>query len=252
MPNVLFSPKPELVRGSRRALAFTSAQIAESLISHEKPEKLISKVYEVANNPNVFIDKMSQNTADFEQLMPETYQAMQTTALNAARYLATNAPPVEPDMPLDDMPTPSKSELNLFAEKLSLIKDPVSVLDEISFNTLTPERVEALKGIYPALYQQMQIQLIESLADAKAKKKPISYLTKNMLSLFLGQDLDSAITPQSVQQNQVIMQAATQEREMQEARMSGVRPTVTGLGKLNLSSQNLTAMQKSSERMERG
>lgn len=251
--NKILSFGPVAARAGMSATALVSKQISESLISHEKPEKTIAKIYDVATNPEVFIDRMTANSAELEELMPNTFQQMQLTASQAVQFLRATAPPIDSMMPLDERPIPSRAEINLFAQNMALVTDPTTILDEMAQNTLTSDRVQAVKQIYPKLHDMMAIELMQGIVDLKTKKQALDYRTKNMLSLFFGQDLESTLTAQSlIATQQAFNRAAMQEQAESEQIGNAIRPTLGGLGKLSASTQNLTEMQKSTQRIKRG
>lgn len=234
-----------------RAIPFGASSLAEKMLPHDEIKKTISQIKEAANNPEYLIDRLGKNTEGLAQAAPETTQNLQATATRAVQYLAMGAPDLTSPYPLGDNPEPSPIELNVFAEKLHFLKNPNSVFKEIAGGTLVPEHIEALSMVYPSLYKNMQTAVMNHMVDAISKKKKINYRTKNMLSLFLNQDLDSSVTSDSIMKNQIAISKIQQRQQDQANQMSGaVRPSQTGLGHLNKNTQTMTPMQKSSQRIE--
>lgn len=247
----IFEVGETIGQANSRGAAFASAQIAEAIVSHEEPKKVIRNIRDIANNPEMMIERIGKGTEAISDIMPNAAQMMQASAVKAVQYLAALAPDTESAFPLGEDPEPSSRELNIFSERMNLIKKPVKVLDELRLGTLVPEHIELVSTIYPKLYQDMQKSVMEQLFEAKAKKKPISHYKKNMLSLFLNQDLDYMVTPQAILENQAAIAKSHMNQQAQQNQAAGnVKSTQTGLGKLDASTQNLTQMQKSARRID--
>jgi hypothetical protein len=238
---------------SDQVVGFTASKAAEMMISHEKPEKQIERIREIANNPELMIEKMSKGVEDIHGVAPETAQALQMSAIRAVQYLASVAPETDSPYALGDKPVPSKAELNIFNERMSILKNPSVILDEMNYGSLTPEHVEIVATVYPKMYDMMRSSVMEELVNAVSKKKQIPYKKKNMISLLLNQDMDSSIMAQNVLQNQMLMNKSQQESDAKDMAMGGgIKPTAKGLGNLSSGTQFMTAMQKSGQRIDRG
>jgi hypothetical protein len=243
----IFSEKSTLARPT----AYAASKVADSLISHEKPEDVIADIRDVANNPQTFIDKIAKSTEAIQGIAPETNQALQMAAARAVQILAATAPQTTSDYPLGENPVPSRIDLHLFSQKMHLIKNPTDILKNIKMGTLTPEHVDLVKQIYPKLFQQMQSQVLEQMTGAISKKKKVNHRTKNMLSLFLNQDLDGSISAQNIMANQEAIMRAHQNAANQQAMAGGMagHSTQKGLGSLTKNTQAMTPMQKSNQRI---
>ena len=103
------------------------------------------------------------------------------------------------------------------------------------------------------MFEMMQQQIVSQLTDKLAKKSPVNYKTKNILSMMLGQDLYEGIKPQDVLQNQKMMQQTSAQQTARENAMAQpIKPTQKGLDSLTMNTQYMTAMQKSTQRVQRG
>lgn len=221
--------------------------------SQEKQEKMIAQVRELRANPDKFIAKLGQSTDDIQNLSPKAAISLHASAARAVNYLAQNAPETKSQFPLGQDPIPSKQELRIFSEKIHVLDNPMIVFDEIKNHTLTPDHIEAIATVYPKLYQEMKTHIVDGLSDAIAKKQQIPYQTKNMLSLFLNQDLDESITSLAIAGNQSAWKTASHMNNVERQQASGnIRPTQKGLGNIEASTQMMTAMQKSNQRIDRG
>lgn len=227
-------------------IGFTSKEFS---VDRSNKEKLINQVRELKVNPDKFVALLEKSTEGFYNAAPKVSAGIHSSAVNAVNYLALHAPETESQYPLGSKPVPSNYEMRIFAERLHVLDNPTSILQELRDGTLVPEHIEAVATVYPKLMQEMQTAVMDSLTDAVAKKQDISYQTKNMLSLFLNQDLDESITAQAIVSNQSAIHRAHIQDKMQQAQAGGVRPTQKGLGNLDMSTEKMTAMQKSAQRI---
>jgi hypothetical protein len=236
--------------GATKVSGYAGAKVGDQLIDHEKQKKAVNNILNLKANPDEMLAYLEKIAKPLYNVAPETAQSVQQAAVRAMDYVVSASPMLMPKAPLDPEMEPSKIEIGIMAERLHTIQKPTSVLNEIKKGTLTPAHVEALDAIYPKMLQTMREEVISGLVDMKAKKKSINNTTKNMLSLFLGMDLDSSITAQAIMQNQQAHAASRQANQQQAQQMAGaVRPTQKGLGELKQSSQAMMPMQKSALRM---
>lgn len=129
------------------------------------------------------------------------------TSGDAVAYLNSKRPMAQKALPLDNDPKISSEQKSAFHRTLSIAQQPLMVFKHVKDGTLIPQDVQTLQAIYPDYYQKMNEQLMHSIVDQVQEGKQIPYKIKQSASLFLGQPLDSAITPQAIQSAQrVFMQ----------------------------------------------
>lgn len=167
--------------------------MAVSLSSREKLKDLVD---ELTANPEKLLD-IGQNIA-----VPEYSAAFAQTAARAVQYLSSLKPPVDPLRPLDSKQVPSKAQEARYNRALTIAERPVTVLNLIKNGALTPDDVATIKNVHPDMYAMLSQKLSDEILNATAKGKKIPYSMRMSLSLFLGQDLDSTMTPQSILSNQ--------------------------------------------------
>jgi len=85
---------------------------------------------------------------------------------------------------------PNDAELANFEQRLRVIENPFSVLDDMEEGSLTPESVEALKAIYPAIFKRIQGKFIESLQDTDEE---LPYTFRLQLALLLEEPTDPSL-----------------------------------------------------------
>lgn len=138
--------------------------------------------------------------------MPEHSASMGQTAAQATNYLNSLRPNTDKRAPLDPKIKPSAAETATYNRALDIAEQPMLVLDAIKHGTLTPQDVAHLRSLYPDLYNKFNSEMMTHVIDREHDEEPIPYKTKLALSLFMGQPLDSTMTPESLMSTQPQMQ----------------------------------------------
>jgi hypothetical protein len=167
--------------------------------------------------------------------VPEYSEAFVATTTRAVQYLSSIKPDEAPKNPLDAKQPVSAYQKAEYNRALDIAQQPLAVLDYIKKATLTPQDVGTLKAIYPAVYKKLSQELISGVMEAHAKEEMIPYQTRMQLSLFLGQPLDSTMTPEGITSAQERAPGSQPESATMPA--SGAKHSMAGMGKLADSAQ---------------
>lgn len=172
-------------------------------------------------------DRIGRATAGIAAVAPNVAGAVGQKAMTAANFLASKAPkdPNPPNVLVKREWEPPKSELAKFARYVEAVQDPMSVLERMGEGTLTSESVEALKVVYPGLYQELAGEVVSQLSENPGK---FNYADRVQLSLLLDQPLDPTMSPEFIAQAQ--QRWAVQPKEPQQA----ARVRVPGIEKFSL------------------
>lgn len=130
---------------------------------------------------------------------PKIAQAFAVETRRAVQYVYDALPkPLRPRTLFDSSPpwSPSDQEIIDLAEKLQVINDPMSVLQNLENGTLTKEHMAALKAVYPSLFLEIQKRIIEVATGPDAPN--LSYLDRVKLSILTDLPLDESLTPEGV------------------------------------------------------
>lgn len=188
----------EIFRGSKMVLP-------ESALPSEKDrEKLDKKISEYQKNPNAF-NVVEDKTGHY---LPEHSPAIASTTQNAMQYVSSQKPSEVRQSPLDSKPVQSSTAKAAYNSTLNIAEQPLYVLHKVAQGTLTQKDVQDLKSMYPDTYKNLMVKLQEQLIDHVDKGQTIPYQTRMGLSLLSGQDLDSTMTPQSLQAVSSVSQAS--------------------------------------------
>ena len=128
---------------------------------------------------------------------PKTAVAYQSAALRATQWLAQQIPPSmkEPGRsiyPQHEAVYVSPSDAAAFIRKFDAVHDPASVLDDMRSGKATPEQVDAIRAVYPALYREIVTKIDDQLRTAKVQPP---YETRKQLFVLFGMPVDPTFDP---------------------------------------------------------
>lgn len=127
---------------------------------------------------------------------PQIADQLETSAARRVEFLASKLPK-RPDLPMvpggKDMWRPSDLEMRTFARYAHAVEDPGGVEERLAHGTITPEDTEAYQACYPERYAAMQSEIASRLPQLQ---KALPYNRRLALSIFSGQPVDPAMTPE--------------------------------------------------------
>ena len=204
-----------LSAGIAKALNKGSGRIASDMVQIKtsrdtrKSEARINAIKDLAAAPSRVVD-LSARLGPPASSLPKASASFAGIQSNALAYLAKQAPQGRPLSPL--MPTlrgePSKPEIQAYNAKLEVYEDPTIVFDEMAKGTLSRDHVEALKALYPQIYQEMQTKTMEQLAELGAKDKLPPFERRLQLGLLFGIPADATQDPTFVKTQQSMYAAS--------------------------------------------
>lgn len=160
-------------------------------------DKLLKQVEEYKANPDKMVAMNDSNP------IPEYSVAFSATAMRAMQYIASIQPDNTPKNPLDS-PLPFNAfQIADYERALDIAQKPLSIVHKMKNNTMVPKDIIALRSIYPSVYKNLSDKMMSQMVTAKAKKQTIPYGLRMQVSMFLGQPMDSSMTPMSIQSVQM-------------------------------------------------
>lgn len=162
--------------------------------------KLDNLVSRALDNPSKFMQAQNGHIGDY---LPDHQGALAMTTSRAVQYLQGLKPQPFRSSPLDRPIQPTKSEEARYHRALDIAQQPLTVLQHVKNGTLQLSDIQDLQSMYPALYKRMADKLTNELVTAKDDDQTIPYKTKMSISLFLGQPMDTSMTPTSIQDAQL-------------------------------------------------
>lgn len=176
------------------------------LIPTEKSrEKLDRRLQALNQRP----DELFDVGGDTGHYMPGEGEAMAQTAASAVNYLNSLRPSVDKSSPFDSEVKVDAVKKAAYQDALEIAEQPAVVLNKVKEGTLTSQDMIHLNRLYPGLQQKMTEKLTSHMVDTLSKGGVVPYKTRIGLSLFMGQPLDSTLTPNSIRAAQPKTPSAT-------------------------------------------
>lgn len=188
---------------------------------------------------------------DIGHYLPEHATAIGQMTANAVNYLNSLRPDTAPRNPLDSKLPPNPLKQAAYSRALDIANKPLIVLSRLGQGRLTPSEVSTVKTLYPALYAKMSQQVMDSIIQSKSKGDSIPYSKRLQLSMFLGQPLDSTMTPMAI----MAAQPKPQAQPPGENGGGGKPPaasSVKGLSKMGVMAQTGPQTRQASRQMQKG
>jgi hypothetical protein len=166
---------------------------------------------------------------------------MQDTFIRGVQFLDSKLPrPPKAVAIFEREYRPSSLEMAKFKRYVQVVEKPMTVLKELAAGTLTREHVEALRTVYPAIYRQMQQQVLANVESAQ----DMSYAKKLQLGTLLNIPADSSLEPDNFLQLQsTISQGQQPAVQGGQEVAQGVQPRAKGLDQLDMSGRAETGVQ---------
>lgn len=196
-------------------------------IESKQREKLDRRLQQLQENPESLLN-VGGSVAHY---MPDHATGMASTASNAVNFLNSLRPKLGKKLPLDTDPKAAPHQQKPYDKALDIAQKPLLVMQSIKDGSITPHEIMVLKTLYPSLYQHMGNKLSQAMVDHLAKGNTIPYKTRMGLSMFLGQPLDSTMTPQAIQSAQHVLMGS-QPQQPQAAPQQHAKHSMNALNKL--------------------
>jgi len=169
-------------------------------------------VSQLVSDPDMMMRIMDDVGDELDDVAPQSAQDLRNTISRAVFFLASKSPKERPSSPgMPPLPAPRQDVLR-FERYVKAVNDPLSIMDDAELGTLTPESVEAVKHVYPQVYNSIQADL----ADRVHNMPSIPYKRRMQLSALFGQDMTGTMSPSMVlQAQQAYMPAPTEQKSQQ-------------------------------------
>ncbi len=184
-----------LSKASKNVFKLDREVLPEALHPQERDRtKLQKQLDNIKKDPQSLLNAPNKAA----HYMPEHGVSTTETIGRASAYLEALKPHTKTGNPLDTPIKPTTSEKAAYDNALNIAHQPLIVMNRVKAGTATPADMAALKAMYPGLYTRMASKLIADMTDAVSRGETIPYKTKLGLSQFLGQPMDSTMTPSHI------------------------------------------------------
>lgn len=202
----------------------------------EKKIKKASQVYEeIQTNPEKIINDFNKNNASLLDSAPETYSALQNKIIAGVQFLQSKSPKVDQDYMFQNR-EPSRSEVMAFSDYLDAVESPGVIYDQISKGYINPRTVEALKVVYPKIYQGLVAEFIAK------KPKVLSRTQMIEAQKLLGAKIMPAMDHDKFSILQRMTPESQQAGEQANAEMS---PKIASARDMKASSRSMSGLDRS-------
>jgi hypothetical protein len=165
-------------------------------------------------NPDQLVDHLTNAHPNISNVAPNVAPHVFSTATNAIQFLNGKLPSHGNELPQDRAPGPSSVQKRAWLDLHEAVSDPVSILSHVKNGTLNSHHLEALQSVYPDLHQEMISKITDHLGSLQSKDKQLPYGKRMAISKFIGQPLDSTMTPQNMQ---AVLASAGQQQAQSQA-----------------------------------
>jgi hypothetical protein len=161
-------------------------------------EKDISKLDKILKGLQLNANSLINSGDQIGHYLPQHAASIGETASTATQYLNSLRPDNDPKAPLDNRIKPAPYQTAEFVNSLKIAQQPLLVLDKLKKGNLAMKDVMELKTLYPDLYKQLSGKITGEIVKQTQKGIHVPYKTRMGLSLFLGQPMDSTMSPASI------------------------------------------------------
>lgn len=142
---------------------------------------------------------IAANLAHATASEPALGARLEQRAVDRLAFLASKMPKdpgLGPSIGRQSTYRPSDAEMSRWARYVAAADDPIGALtDEMTAGALSLETVETVETLYPAIYADVQTQLIERAGQLQVE---LSWPQRLTLSTFFGVPVDSVMRPEMV------------------------------------------------------
>lgn len=211
------------------------ATVKGTLGSREENKKTIDTYAKYAANPQIYMDKIMENTQGVYAYSPSLADSMMNTGVESVNFLISKLPKTEIGFDqefYDEAPDYSDYQIATFNRYARAVENPLSILEDIQAGTLTPQAMEAVRTIYPTIMSEIQTQVM----DQMSKNRPnLAYGQKVQLSMLLGFPVSATMKPSFI--------AAMQKGAYQTPQQQQSQPQRTRQVDTDIASNYETSMQ---------
>lgn len=138
---------------------------------------------------------------------PRTRDALIAATTRGHSYLASVRPRARA-LPGQIVPTldrpPSPDEIDRFLRAARVVDEPLSVLRDLNSGRLTRDGVDALRNVYPQLYQRIVAEVMQQIGE---RGRELAYERRIALGMLLGVPTDPSLTPEHMAALQGVLSA---------------------------------------------
>jgi len=152
----------------------------------------IEELRDIVTDPETTAMRIATKTEGVASAAPKLAAKVQATAVRAADFLWGKAPKPPAETLYKTSWEPSDQELASFERYSAAIEHPTSILQDLHAGAVSSEAVEAVRAVYPRVYQEMVSELGSHLSELQ---ETLSYADRFNLSVLLDLPIDATADP---------------------------------------------------------
>jgi hypothetical protein len=194
----------QLVRGAVRATAAVGkvaprAGALEATLSQDKYDQAIQEAQQLSMAGSPATQALVQRAAEIEQQDPQLADAYASRQLQRASYLASKLPKNTSAAVFAPKPALDPVTERSLRRTVAASYEPAAAIERISKAMGSPEDVDALRKLYPAMYRDFVRQVQGHLSQMR---EPPDYETRVRIAAVTGIQTDPSLAPLSIARSQ--------------------------------------------------
>ena len=197
----------------------------------QKLEKIRAQLTAVKGDPNSLGETANSLVGDLGEVAPNMYPLIHQNLNTALEYLTAQMPKPSA-LPSPTNPVqwiPSDREISSYSRKLDAVMNPYGILKEIKTGTLNRDSVDAVRTVYPKLFQAIQDRVLTRLNTLQPGEK---YKVRSRLSLLLSTGMGQSVTPQKVGTLQNSFQQKNEARPQANSKITAASQAGTDIDRI--------------------
>lgn len=187
-------------RWSYRGAVFASSKASEA--RRNEYERQASSVRRAVSDPEAFGRAVYARIGG-DDVHPQIASSTIQAANRATSFLASKLPPLSPSksplQPRLEAPRVSDAEMSKFLRYATAVEKPLTVIDDLRDGKVSREGVEALRAVFPKMYQEIQAQVASRVGEMQEK---LTYSDRLQLGILFNVATDASLAPDFVAQMQ--------------------------------------------------
>ncbi len=199
-------------------------------------DRQVEAMAALQSNPAALSKRVGDALGPFALAAPKATGAATMTAMRGLAFLESKMPPSRRDPntlqpQFQPASRASDSEIARHNRYREALDNPTIILDQARKGTLTPDHVEAVREVYPALYDKMRQDLFRELVSSKSE---LPYGRRIQIGILLDLPTDQTLAPDFVSAIQATYSASEK---------AGEEPPSPNTSRLDVASSLQTATQ---------
>jgi hypothetical protein len=203
-------------KGKRFVAPLSIGALHEISFDHDRPPQTdkdkvkafktrLNELSSFVTQPQVAGSKLEKTVETISAVAPKLAQTIQMKTMEAAQYLLAKAPKsnAAPTLFGKDW-EPSATEIASFERTVRAVDNPMSIIKDMENGNLSAEAVEAVKTLYPKIYNRMVDAVIDNIDKFR---ESLPYEQRLQLSILFGAPVDPTMEPSFVAGIQTAMAA---------------------------------------------